>query len=196
MDAGQEHHIPTFDQQLYAIAQQVKWWRRDIFDPHILRLCDLHSLSTVIPVLGKMWADRGLHDLLVDSGVYAGNTVEQMLTGKLFNRTVRGFTFVFYSLNIIYIVAFIHWCRIFDHFEEIHDVFWNCLFDFHTNFGEIFTWSGNCHDFNKLRVKVATIRDSSLVRLSPLWSSIVVEHSFRSKSGLPHMLQNPIFHQY
>jgi Tfp pilus assembly ATPase PilU len=25
MDAGQEHAIQTFDQQLYAIAQQVKW---------------------------------------------------------------------------------------------------------------------------------------------------------------------------
>jgi len=61
--------------------------------------------------------------LLVDYDVYAGNTVEQMLTGKQFNRAVRGFTLVFYSLNIIYIAAFIHWCITFDHFEEIHDVF-------------------------------------------------------------------------
>jgi hypothetical protein len=59
-------------------------------------------------------------NLLVDSGVYAGNTVEQMLTGKQFNRAVRGFTLVFYSLNIIHIAAFIHWCRTFDHFEELY----------------------------------------------------------------------------
>jgi hypothetical protein len=38
MDAGQEHAIQTFDQQLYAIAQQVKWSRPGIFEPHILRL--------------------------------------------------------------------------------------------------------------------------------------------------------------
>jgi hypothetical protein len=35
---------------------------------------------------------------------YAGNTVEQILTGKQFNRDIRGFTFLFYSL-IIYIAA-------------------------------------------------------------------------------------------
>jgi hypothetical protein len=54
---------------------------------------------------------------LVDSDVYAGKTVEQMLIGKKFNGTVRGFTLVFYSLKIIHIAAFIHWCRTFDHFE-------------------------------------------------------------------------------
>jgi hypothetical protein len=46
MDAGQEHAIQAFDQQLYAIAQQVKWSRPGIFEPHILRLDGFHSLST------------------------------------------------------------------------------------------------------------------------------------------------------
>ena len=31
MDAGQEHAIQAFDQQLCAIAQQLKWSRPDIF---------------------------------------------------------------------------------------------------------------------------------------------------------------------
>ena len=44
--AGQEHAIQAFDQQLYAISQQVKWSRPGIFEPHILRLDDFHSLST------------------------------------------------------------------------------------------------------------------------------------------------------
>jgi hypothetical protein len=73
--------------------------------------------------LGKLWADGGLRDLLVDSDVYAGNTVEQMVVGKQFNMAVRGFTLVFYSLKIIHIAAFIHWCRTFDHFDEIPHVF-------------------------------------------------------------------------
>jgi hypothetical protein len=44
--AGQEHAIQPFDQQLYAIYQQVKWSRPGIFEPHILRLDGFHSLST------------------------------------------------------------------------------------------------------------------------------------------------------
>ncbi|CAG2205309.1 unnamed protein product [Mytilus edulis] len=90
-EAGQAHAIQTFDQQLYAIAQQVKWSRPDIFESHILRLGGFHTLSCFITSLGKLWADGGLRDLLVDSGVYAGSTAEQMLTGKQFNRAVRGF---------------------------------------------------------------------------------------------------------
>ena len=125
MDAGQEHAIQAFDQQLYATAQQVTWSRPDIFEPHILRIGGFHSL--LIFTLGKLWADWGIRDLLVDYDVHAGNTVEQMLTGKQFNRAVRGFTLVFNSLNIIYTAAFIHWCRTFDHFEETHYVLKLCL---------------------------------------------------------------------
>jgi hypothetical protein len=32
--------------------------------------------------LGKIWATAGLRDLLVDSGVYAGCTVDQILQGS------------------------------------------------------------------------------------------------------------------
>ena len=53
MDAGQEHVIQAFDQQLYAIAQQVKRSMPGIFEPHILRLGGFHSLSTFIFALGK-----------------------------------------------------------------------------------------------------------------------------------------------
>ena len=130
-EAGQAHAIQTFDQQLYAIAQQVKWSRPDIFESHILRLGGFHTLSCFITSLGKLWADGGLRDLLVDSGVNAGSTAEQMLTGKQFNRAVRGFTIVFEALKILFVTSFIHWCRTADHFDKIPDVFWDALLEFH-----------------------------------------------------------------
>ena len=40
------------------------------------------SLSCFLSSIGKLWDDGGLRDLLVDSGVYAGNTAELMLVGK------------------------------------------------------------------------------------------------------------------
>ena len=61
--------------------------------------------------MGKLWADGGLRDLLVDSGVYTGNTAELMLVGKLFNSDDRGFTLVFEALQVLFIAVFIHWCR-------------------------------------------------------------------------------------
>ncbi|CAC5400232.1 unnamed protein product [Mytilus coruscus] len=108
-DAGQDYAIQTFDQQLYAIAQQVKWSKPDIFNRHILRLGGFHSLSCFLASIGKLWADGGLRDLLVDSGVYAGNTAELMLNGKEFNRADL------------------------DYFDQIPSAFWNVLLEFHTS---------------------------------------------------------------
>ena len=71
-EAGQEHAMQTFDQQLYA--QQVKWSKPDIFNCHVLRLGGFHSLSCFLSSIGKLWADGGLRDLLVDSDMYVGNT--------------------------------------------------------------------------------------------------------------------------
>jgi hypothetical protein len=79
--------------------------------------------------MGKLWADGCLRDLLVDSGVYAGNTAEHMLIGKEFNRDVGGFTLVFEALQVLFIAAFIHWCRTFDQIPK--SAFWNALFEFH-----------------------------------------------------------------
>jgi hypothetical protein len=58
-------------------------WRSD---SHVLRLGGFHTLSCFMSALGKIWATAGLRDSLVDSGVYAGCTVDQILQGKQFNR--------------------------------------------------------------------------------------------------------------
>ena len=67
-------------------------------------------MSCFLSSIGKRWADGGLRDLLVDSGVYAGNTAELMLVGKEFKRDVRVFTLVFEALQVLFIAAFIYWC--------------------------------------------------------------------------------------
>jgi hypothetical protein len=107
--------------------------------------------------------------------VYAGNTVEQMLIGNKFNGVVREFTLVCYSLKIIHIADFIYWCRTFDHFEEIHDVFLelSCFTYMIRKFvTRLYDQMKNCqtshHDMNKWRVNFATGRDARLVRLPPL----------------------------
>ena len=61
---------------------------RNVFQSHILRLGGFHTLSCFTACIGKLWADGGLRDPLVDSGVYAGCTVDQMLSGTQFNRAM------------------------------------------------------------------------------------------------------------
>jgi hypothetical protein len=68
----------------------------------MLRRASNTSVNSLTALLNCLWADGGLRDLLVDSGVYAGNTAELMLVGKQFNRAVREFTLVFEALRSIH----------------------------------------------------------------------------------------------
>lgn len=108
---GQECAVQTMDQQLYAVAQQVKWSRSDEFDAHVLRLGGFHTLSCFTAAIGKLWGGGGLRDMLVDSGVYAACTADQMLSGKQFNRSVRGLTLAYESLMHCFIQALLQWCN-------------------------------------------------------------------------------------
>ena len=46
-------------------------------------------LSCFIECISKLCSGGGLSDIIVEAGIYASCTVEQMLSGKQFNRTVR-----------------------------------------------------------------------------------------------------------
>ncbi|CAG2207719.1 unnamed protein product [Mytilus edulis] len=69
------------------------------------------SIQVCEEINGKIWGDGGLRDLLVDSGVYAAATVDQMLSGKQFNRAVRGLTLLYETLKTLWICSFFVWIR-------------------------------------------------------------------------------------
>jgi hypothetical protein len=66
MDADQEPAIQAFDQQLYAIAQQVKWWRPDILEPNILRLGKLIKIRSphLVPIFYRLFCKRRMQNNL------------------------------------------------------------------------------------------------------------------------------------
>ena len=70
------------DQQLYSLAQEIKWHLNDEFSLHILRLGSFHGMMSYLSAIGKIWGDAGLRDLLVGSGVHAAATTELFLQGK------------------------------------------------------------------------------------------------------------------
>lgn len=67
---GKHYMVQTMDQQLYAVAQQVKWSEQETFQNTVLRLGGFHTLCTYIAAIGKLWGDGGLLSKLTDSGVY------------------------------------------------------------------------------------------------------------------------------
>ena len=124
---GQVHSVQTFDQQLYAIAKQVEWAIPETFRNHTVRLGGFHTLSCYIAAIGKLWGDGGLKDLLVDSSVYAAGTVDQMLSGKEFNRATRAFALAYEALSVSWLSAFFSWCNKNDLIKSFPDNFWSDL---------------------------------------------------------------------
>ena len=126
---GQRHALQTMDQQLYAIAQQVKWALPDELGGNVLRMGGFHTLSCFIACVGKCWGDAGLLDFLVDSGVYAASTAYQMLAGKQFNRALRGLTLAYETLTAMKLAAFAAWCERSGGSHVVSPVVWGKLAD-------------------------------------------------------------------
>ena len=59
------------------------------FKYQILPLGGIHMLSCFIACISKLCSGGSLSDIMVDAGMYASCTVEQMLSGKQFNKAVR-----------------------------------------------------------------------------------------------------------
>lgn len=135
--AGQQYSIQTFDQQLYAIAQQVKWSYPTEFKDHILHLWGFHTLSCYISCIGKLWCDAGLSDILVESGIYASCTVEQILAGKQFKRAVRALTLVYEALMSLWLTMFFEWCDTNNKLNNVPEHIWTWLIQCHGSFSNL-----------------------------------------------------------
>ena len=57
-----------------------------------------HVADICIAVLCKRFADAGLRDSLVESGVVASGSVDAVLTGHHYNRSIRAHKFVWEAL--------------------------------------------------------------------------------------------------
>lgn len=168
---GQEYAVQTMDQQLYAVAQQVKWSIPDQFPKHFIRLGGFHTLCCYISALGKIWGDAGLRDILADSGVYAPCTVDQMLQGKQFNRAVRGLTLVYEALAELQISAFIKWCEVEDALKSIPLSLWEQVSEIQAGFA---SKSQNIHE------KVHDLQDLVQLYLEPLLERFIQHSSSKS----------------
>ncbi len=114
--------MQTYDQQLYAIACQVKWSSPNEFQNHCLSLGGFHTQCCFIASIGKLRGSAGLRDLLVDSDVYAGATVDQILQGKQCNRSMQCLTLVYEILMQIWLTSWVKWLIREDLFKTIPSI--------------------------------------------------------------------------
>ena len=55
----------------------------------VIKMGGFHIALNYLSLLGKMYSDTGLEDLLIESGVYVSGTTSALMTGKQYNPGVR-----------------------------------------------------------------------------------------------------------
>ena len=69
----------------------------------------MHFLMSLFSGIGKLYADAGLKNLLRESGVFAAETTNRMLSGKDFDRALYGLKLIDEALSVIYLKEFQIW---------------------------------------------------------------------------------------
>ena len=108
---GQRYLPLCFDMGLYTKASEIKWSRPKELEDIILVEGGMHLLMSVISGIGYLYADAGLSNLLVDSGVFASRTVDHMLSGKDFDRALYGLKLLEEALSAQFLQQFYTWCE-------------------------------------------------------------------------------------
>ena len=84
-----KHRVVVFDQAIYAKAVEIMRKYRDLFADIVPRLGAFHTIRCLLSVIGKRFSPAGLRDIIEKSGVIEEGSVDRILTGKTYNRTVR-----------------------------------------------------------------------------------------------------------
>ncbi|EDO46217.1 predicted protein [Nematostella vectensis] len=103
------HCVITFDLAIYMKAKEIQWRRSGMFENTVIRMGGFHIAFNFLAVIGKIFQDSGIEDLLVESGIFGSNTAAALPKGKSYNRGVRAHKLVLEALLRLRWQAFYVW---------------------------------------------------------------------------------------
>ena len=101
-----ESIMVVFDQAIYSKAQQIRWKSPIFHDRLVLRTGEFHTCMCFLSVIGKRFAMSGLEDILVESGTIAGGSMKGVISGHMYNRSIRAHKLLFEALGRLQLEAF------------------------------------------------------------------------------------------
>ncbi|CAB4005387.1 Hypothetical predicted protein [Paramuricea clavata] len=106
---GQCDSVVTFDLALYAKAKQLQMKYPEEFQSTVIRMGGFHIALNYLSLLGKKYAQSGLEDMLIESGVYAAGTTSVIMLGKSYKRGIRARKLTMEALFRLLWQAFVEW---------------------------------------------------------------------------------------
>lgn len=108
---NQKHTVITFDLAIYMKAKEIQWRRPEEFKNTVIRMGGFHIALNFLAVIGKIFQDSGLEDLLIESSIYGSNSASALLKGKSYDRGVRAHKLVAEALLRLQWQAFGKWLK-------------------------------------------------------------------------------------
>ena len=91
----------TFDLAIYIKTKEIQWRHPKEFDDTVIRMGGFHIALHYLAVIGKMFRDSGLLDLIIESDIYGCSTASHLVKGRTYNRGVRCHKLVMEALSRI-----------------------------------------------------------------------------------------------
>lgn len=101
----------VFEQALYCKVTEILWAHRDSFPNNVPRLGVFHTICMFLGVIGKHFRDAGLRDVCIESGTVAEGSVNDVLDGHKYNRSLRFHKLMYEALLRLVWDQFSQWLR-------------------------------------------------------------------------------------
>jgi len=85
----QEYTMVTMDLAAAKIAYDLIWAEEDKYRKVLLNLGPFHVMCSYMGAIGKMMCGSGFEDIVVDAGLCASGSIDQVMTGRHYNRALR-----------------------------------------------------------------------------------------------------------
>ena len=87
--------VCVFDQAISCKTMEIKWKNSERYSFCLVMLGIFHTVMMFSGVMGMRFADFGLKDLLIQSGIVAESSIDKSLCEKQHNRSVRSVKLVY-----------------------------------------------------------------------------------------------------
>jgi hypothetical protein len=86
---NQKYTFVTMDLAAAKIAYDIIWDNTDKFSTIVLNLGPFHTMCSYMGALGKMMVGSGFEEVLLQSTLCASGSIDQVVSGKHYNRAIR-----------------------------------------------------------------------------------------------------------
>lgn len=85
----QKEMVIVMDQAIYAKAQEIRWQTSSYMERLVIRMGEFHTAIAYLSCIGKIFADAGFQDIMIESNVVAAGSIDGVITGHHYNRSIR-----------------------------------------------------------------------------------------------------------